>query len=391
MIVIDGKDPTPKYYQLKKYLASQIESRELRVGDQLPSEDELARQCKVSRNTVRGALDHLAQEGYIERSHGRGTFVTSDRSRAAVSTWMVIVPDICYPLYPELIRGLEDVARQHGVSLILGNTDNEPEQQAAYVERAIRQRPAGVAISPVLFGQPHAEALNALVKSGIPLVFVTRGVAGVEAPRVVCQNRHGSYLAVKHLISLGHRKIAYVSWPRYSVTVDRHAGYLDALREHGLPERPEYIRFAPDPDTADPKWPDRSEAYVCSSALELLDLPDPPTALVIPRDVSAFLVYKAVEETGRTVPDDVSIVGYDGLPSPDFVRGRLTSVAYPKHESGLEAGKLLVALSQGQDVRQRIELPSTLIKGNTARAAEMRSEPQSTKLGRRPRAAEARA
>jgi len=362
-MVIDGSDPTPKYYQLKKHLVGRIERHQARVGDQLPPEDELARQYGVSRNTVRQALDVLEHEGYIERSHGRGTFVISDRPRCAALSWMVIVPDVRYPMYPELIRGIEDVARQNGISLILGNSDYKPEQQAAYIERARQERVAGVALSPVLFGEQNPQSLSSLIKSGIPLVFVVRGITGVDAPRVVCQNRLGGYLAAEHLVSLGHRRIAFISWPRYHVTLERYAGYADALREAGIAERAEFVRFAPDVDPGDPTWRDRAEGFVRRAAAEVLALDDPPTALFVPRDPTAFLVCEDLERSGRRVPEDISIVGFDALPPPEFAKGRLTSIAYPKYDSGLEAGKLLLGLSQAQEVPPTVELTPTLVVG----------------------------
>jgi len=367
-MIIDGSDPTPKYHQLRKHLADQIASQRIRVGDQLPSEDELARKYSLSRNTVRQALEHLDKEGYIERSHGRGTFVIADQPRRSSSAWMVIVPDIRYPVFPELIRSIEDVAREHGISLILGNSDYRPEQQLAYIERALHERLAGVALSPLLTGDQNAPRLNALKSAGIPLVFLVRGIPGVEAPQVVCRNRLGGYLATKHLTALGHRRIGYLSWPRYTVNLDRFAGHLEALQEAGIPEREEYVRFAPDPDPTDMEWPEKSDRFVVKTALEMLEMKDPPTALFVPRDLTAFLVYQAIEDTGRRIPDDVSLVGFDALPSPEFVRGRLTSIAYPKQETGAEAARLLLALSEGENVPSRVELAPTLVEGNSTRA-----------------------
>jgi len=337
MKMIDPKDPTPKHSQLRKILITKLQRGDWTEGDQLPPETQLAQDYGLARNTVRQALQALVLEGYLEKIHGKGTFI-KDRFPQKLRTWAILVNDIQYDLYSVLIRGFEDVAQETGIQVIIGNSDNLPEKQSRYIQQMIARQVDGLAIVPIIYGGSKREDFEALKRAGIPFVFCNRYLEGVKAPRVICDNEGGACLAVEHLIELGHTKIAYLSESSYSVTQQRLLGYQQALQQHGIPLNPRYVKMAAF----------RTEQASYEMMKELLRLSTPPTAIFAFNDRTAAQAYQAILENGLSIPQDISVVGFDDVRIADALEPGLTTMIYPKYETGREAGKLLLFLSEGE-------------------------------------------
>jgi DNA-binding LacI/PurR family transcriptional regulator len=333
MIFLDPNDPTPKYQQLRQGLLREMEQGRLRPGDQLPPEAELAQQFGLSRHTVRAALDELAGSGHVERIHGRGTFVR-ETVGARGGVWGILVHDIRYPLWPEIVRGLEDEAHRHGIHILVCSTDEDPSRQSDFLQQMVARRVEGVVINPVRHGPHNPADFESLRRAGIPFVFCARSVEGIAAPLVVCDNVLGGRLATEHLLALGHRRIAYLSSTPTAATEARRQGYEQVLREAGLTPRPEDVYYGPPRDPV--------EGYAGMQAL--LKLPNPPTAVFCGGDRLAWHAYRALREVGWHVPEEISLVGFDDVrPEPGFDLA-LTTIAWPKYEAGQAAGRLLLQM-----------------------------------------------
>jgi LacI family transcriptional regulator len=203
------------------------------------------------------------------------------------------------------------------------------------------------------------ELLVELAEAGIPLVLVNRSLEDGSVPAVTIDDSQGIALAVKHVVALGHERIAHVAGPQnLSTGRRRHRGFVEAMHGAGLEARPEHVRFGA-------LFTDEEGARACE---ELLDRVPDTTAIVAGNDLMAIGCYDALERRGLSCPDDVSVVGFNDMPFVDRLRPPLTSVRIPKREIGQVAADLLLEqLSGGGDAASEILLEPTLaVRGSTA-------------------------
>ncbi|GGY03397.1 transcriptional regulator [Streptomyces minutiscleroticus] len=193
-----------------------------------------------------------------------------------------------------------------------------------------------------------------LARHGVPFVLVDpvrRPPPGVVS--VGAADWHGGLTATEHLLALGHERIAVVAGHRHRMRGGaRVAGYRSALAAAGVRHRPEYVRYG-----------DPGEAGACRGALDLLDLPEPPTAFFACSDRTALGVYEAAARRGLRVPEDVSVVGFDDLPEARWARPALTTVRPPLSEMAATALRLLVRMMAGEHFEgTRTELSTCLVE-----------------------------
>jgi len=269
----------------------------------------------------------------------------------------VIVTDIANPFFAELVKGVEEVARQNGYSIILEDTSEDPEKEARAIQVMLSERVDGLLLTPV---QSKKEVVEKVLKSKVPLVLMGRYFSDLEAPYVVSDDVRGAILATEHLIDLGHRNIAHVAGPLHiSSAQDRLSGYKQALREHGIPAREEVIL------TGAVTLRDGYEA-----GKELLKLKTLPTAVFAYSDLVAIGLMQALMEEGVKIPEDISLVGYDDIEFSAYTKVPLTTVRIPKRALGQKAVRmLLVSLRDGAlpdkcGKKLQVEL---IIRSSTAR------------------------
>ena len=160
----------------------------------------------------------------------------------------VLVPTATNPYFAELARGIEDVCAAAGYSVILCNSDDDPRKQRDYLRVLMEKRVDGIIVSSA---GPDTALVEALGESALPIVMVDRPTEGIQADQVQVDHEEGAYMATKHLLDLGHRRIACISGPSaLSVTAERLAGFHRALREAGVPEAPPALPKAISPAPA---------------------------------------------------------------------------------------------------------------------------------------------
>lgn len=250
----------------------------------------------------------------------------------------------------ELIRGVEDVASEHGMSVVLTESGSRHAPGEEWLEGVLSRRPVGVVL---VFSDLPAPFRAALQARSIPFVIVDpAGDPSPEVPAVGSANWAGGLAAVRHLIELGHRRIAAITGPEDMMcSLARIDGYRSAMNAAGLPIREEWIRFG-----------DFHRTGGARHAADLLDLAEPPTAIFAGSDLQALGVLETARARGLRVPDDLSLVGYDDIPLADWVSPRLTTVLQPLKEMGREAARLAIRLSQGPvSPTPRMDLATRLV------------------------------
>jgi len=346
----------PLYEQVKNEIRARIARGELKPGDRLPPEDDLASQLGVSVITISRALTDLAREGLLCRRRRLGTFVAkkreefSPRPRGVVG---VVVPGFPDSFFPEVARGISDICADRGLMLEIHNTYDDPQRE----EQALRQMYANGITALIICASAatQRDAFISTLDSTIPTVIVDSWVKGLQSDFVCTADRKGAKHAVQHLLRLGHRRILHLAGRgRISTDRERKRGYLDALREAGIKAEAELIveTF----DTFEENY------QLCQS---LLRKGRKFTAAFAVNDFVASAAIEAFLDSGLRVPQEVAVVGYADLVEFRRFRVPLTTVHQPAYEMGRAAMRMLLErIEEGEAVRRRprrILLPTELV------------------------------
>lgn len=247
----------------------------------------------------------------------------------------LVVPDITNPFFAEIARGVSDVAHAQGCGVLLCTTEGDLKREARYLRFLRRKRVDGLILCAVTLDDPN---LPELLRTPIPFVLVSRLVHGVDVPFVVGDDKAGGRLAVEHLVQLGHTKIAFIGGPpNVQSSRDRMVAYREVLKEHGLSFCSNWAMFA-----------DFTQAAGREAARRLLQKHTRPTAIFAANDVIALGVMEAAEELGLSIPEDLSLVGYDNISYAALPRIQLTTVAQPTYEMGRIAAEYILSVCNGK-------------------------------------------
>lgn len=261
----------------------------------------------------------------------------------------VMVSDLHNPFWAEVVDGLDEHARAAGFELVINTGGRSPARERQALTGLLSFRPAGVALlGPVL----PASSIGAAA-GHTPVVLVSRSSRLSAVDTVNDDGLAGSGMAVDHLVSLGHRDIAHIDGGGGSQSAPRRAGYVRAMRRHGLPAR--VVRG------------EYTEAAGAAAVRSLLD-PAPPTAVLAANDLNAVGAISALQAAGLSVPADVSVVGYDNTWLAALRTVSLTTIDQPREEMGRLAAAALVQRVRGERstaVRHSLR-PRLVVRGTTA-------------------------
>lgn len=281
----------------------------------------------------------------------------------------LIIGDIRNPFYAELARGVEDVGYEHGFTVVVSSTDDNPEREALYLHTTADFRAAGLVLSTAL---PEQQLLAHLQRIGCPVVLLNRYHPSVDADAVLLDNHMGGYLATRHLLDLGHRKIAHLAGPvNSSASRERLEGFRAAVREFGL-----------DPDQLIIDYGNLRHDSGYRMGQRLVAAGMPVTAVFAGNDLMALGVMEAVTQAGLRVPEDLSVVGFDDTNLSGLWTVLLTTVRQPQYEMGRAAGELLVRrLSdpKGTANRRVVFAPELVVRRSTARPSGSRGDKEELK------------
>jgi DNA-binding LacI/PurR family transcriptional regulator len=303
---------------------------------------DIAKAAGVSHSTVSRALSDsplvsVDTKERIQRIAREMDYSPDAQARSLVmgrtKTIGVVVTTITDPFIAEIVQAIESTAHDHGYSVLLASSNAEPEREIAAVETFHSKRVDGVVVTSSRVGALYQDHLDRL---GVPVVLVNSHSEqrGPYTFSINVDNRHGGWLATKHLIELGHRRIAYVTGPAdHSDDQGRLAGYREALRQAGIGFESALV------------VPGTGRAGGGERALpELMAMADRPTAVFCYNDMTAVGLLRVARQTGVPVPEELSVVGFDDIPFALYVQPPLTTISQPKPRMGKQATDMVLAL-----------------------------------------------
>lgn len=330
----------------------------MREGLTHPSIVDVARRAGVSKSTVSRVLTNAGSvrpatrarvEAVLRDMEYRPNALARGLIRGRTHTIGLVVFDLPNPFFGLLVRGVEAVARARGYNVLIGDSAGSSTQQQECLAMLAERRVDGILIAPL---HTQEREIAAMHKMGLRTVLVN-SLAGDDAiSSVGGDNERGGAMAVRHLLSLGHRRIGFLGDRRVAASCrERRAGYMRALTEAEAPIDPALL------------IDDLSDTEEVKAAVHrLLEQPDPPTAIFAVNDQIAAAILQELGEHGYRVPEDISLVGYDDIFFAALLTVPLTTIAQAKEEQGRIAASLLINQIEDPNVPiQRVVLQPQLV------------------------------
>jgi GntR family transcriptional regulator of arabinose operon len=359
--------PRPKYIQLKQEIMGWLQASRILPNERMPTENEIAEQFKMSRQTVRQALGELEQEGWLYRVQGSGTYVAeaAPKPEREIQTIGVLTTYISDYIFPSIVRGAESVFRTKGYRMLLSSTDNDKARERESLQMLLTHPLSGIIIEPTRSaeGNPNLDLYLSLEYRNIPFLMINERYMEMDCPCIKMDDEAGGFKAVDHLVELGHRRIAGFFKMDDLQGVNRMKGFIRAHHERTMSLLPDAVIHY----VTEEKYTKPYEAALMLLRKEQ----DRPTALVCYNDELAVQLIAAIHESGLTVPGDISVVGYDDSTLATAMEVKLTTLAHPKLDLGIQAAETIIDMiehkSQHISERTKILIPELIIRESTRR------------------------
>lgn len=301
----------------------------------------LAEPDRVAPKTRARVQEAVARLGYVPNPAART--LRSQKTRMV----LVVLPDLENVFFSKILRGIEETLAAAGHGMIIADLPPGSERGPAIAGFARRQVDGVILLNGRTLG---AEA------AGVPTIGLCEAIPDAAFPQIVVDNRAAASRVVRHLAALGHRRIAHLVGPAGNVLeVEREAGYEDGLAAAGLPFDPDLV------------WPgDYTLEAGARAAARLAALPRRPTAVFCSNDTMAIGLVGALAEAGLSVPDDVSVAGFDDIEFAAMSRPALTTIRQPRRLLGQAAAETLLArLAGGAPPPLRVLETELVIRAST--------------------------
>lgn len=360
----------PAYQRIAEDIKKKIGEGFFAAEQPLPTQIEFAEIYQTSEITSRRALSELARQGYLYRVRGKGTFVRQESEPGAtavqksaalkeiyLASFQAPLTTFNHPFYMELLQGVEETCREHGVGFhLLDAVEGKPVPE--------RNEETGYILLP--YSHMGPDRVLPWLERGLRLVTVHFYYPQLQIPYVIVDNVTGGFLAAQHLLSRGHRRIGVILTGESSLDTSRESGlrlqgYRLALSQYQVPFDPQLVSTVPAQEELE------QSGY--SGAKQLLGLDDPPTAIFATSDYKAAGAMRAAREAGLRIPEDIGIAGYDNVAAASFLKPGLTTVNPNTRLMGRRAAELLLFewenTRKGSLLKDEV-VPQLVIRGSTA-------------------------
>lgn len=356
------KASKPLYYQLKELLKGAIQSGIYKSGEQMESERDFISAGNLSYPTVSRAFRELADEGWIFRKIGAGTFVTDkvNEQNTSLSRVAILYYSTETPYFKAIFEGISAECKRYGITPVPVTTDFKDQDESKFLYDLKQRKIDG------LLGYPSgsfelSQFFTQQIHQGFPMVILGTYFRQLPSDAVTFNNEEGSYQATMHLLNMGHRKIAFLGHiPRYPFSMldsEIIEGMNRAFAEKGIKVDNSLHTFLP--LTFDEKAPVYQQQILKPFKQKERER---PTALICRGDGGARYVINLLRRNGFRIPEDISVVGFGDISIAKEVDPPLTTVKWPLQKAGKEAVRLLVSRMNFPDqVHVRIVMETELI------------------------------
>jgi GntR family transcriptional regulator, arabinose operon transcriptional repressor len=349
-------DAAPKHghggaWGLAQQIERQIEEGNYRSGAKLPSYRKLMEAFSLTSGTVSYAMTILSNQGLVERRHGSGVYVRSQKARdeqlpTKSGLYALVVPEIESGLYLSLQAGMEEAARANREQLITMTTNGSSAQQADAILQLVDRNVSGIALVPC-YEPSHAYQLRHLHRSGVPLILLHRGVVDVPAPVISIPFFDVGKLAGDSIGKLGHKHVAAFLGPASETSTSYLDGLRNGLKRYGATLDDDCV-FTTDTMLITSRDYDRYSEVVDESIAQLQARPKRPTAIFVSFDRLGELIYAIATKRGIRIPNQMSVVCFGSNRRTGAVRAALATVSVDEHATGCHAYQLLSEMQRGE-------------------------------------------
>jgi DNA-binding LacI/PurR family transcriptional regulator len=356
---VDFNTPTPLYRQIAEDIKAKIASGQKKGGDQLGSQQELAREYGVSLITVKKALADLIHEGVLFSRVGKGTYVAA-RKRAAIDlskhkTIGLVLRDLKSPFFSLILHSVEEKASERGYNLLLSNSRDRLDKEESQIRHFRQIGVSGLIIASMSRIYRATTTIRKLHHENFPYVFVSY-MEDEDIFYVGTDHEYGACLATKHLIKLGYNKIGYISGEEGNLLSElRKKGFLRALQQHGKSFEGSLVFRSSSKGEKD----DYRSGYEIGQRFP--KLAKRPDAVFAYKDLAALGFQQAILDQGLQVPEDVAIVGFDDIERGQYAPVPLTTIHQPTAEIGAIAVETLIKRIEGKEATTRTILKPKLV------------------------------
>ncbi|SMQ84636.1 transcriptional regulator, GntR family [Bacillus sp. OV166] len=374
---------TPLYEKIYVSIINQIQQGLLKQGDRVPSEKDLAEEFNVSRITSKKALDILAQNKIIERIRGKGSFVAELQSeKMEMSTHSsrlnftdsklvgLIIPDFDDAFGLNIVKTIEEKCLQNNCNLIIRRTGGQIKEEENAIKNLVNNGVDGLIIFPV-HGEHYNVELIKLVLTDFPLVLIDRYLKGIPASSVCTDNRSASEMLTNYLFSLGHKDVAFLSpSPNGTSTIEeRVRGFNQAYSKQGIKLNPDFLLTNLNCSLPQKFYSDKSSDLMNTdyqTIKRFIHENHDITAFIVCEYTLALLLNKVINDLGKKVPEDYSLVCFD-YPENHLDQATFTHIRQHEHEMGSKAVQLLMKRLKGEKFLEQTMIDFTFVEGKSTK------------------------
>ncbi|MEE1296568.1 MAG: LacI family DNA-binding transcriptional regulator [Bifidobacterium sp.] len=302
----------------------------------------------VAADTRSEIEEVMRERGYVPRSNtARGQRLIEVVFQDFDTIWAL-----------EVLRGMLNETKRHDVSVVTTESGDRRHPDTTWIDGVLRRRPIGVIL---IFSNLTDQEKAKLNRNNIPyVVFDPSGEPTSDDLSVQADNWSGGVYATRHLLELGHRRIAIITGPEEMMcSRARLDGYSAALAERGIATDPTLVTEG-----------DFTTDGGYAQAMELLGRPDRPTAIFAGSDLQAMGVYEAARQHGLRIPEDLSVVGFDDVQTAAFLGPALTTVRQPLQDMASAATRMIIDITEGRQPQRHVVMPTSLVVRNSTRPLE---------------------